>query len=77
MPVWHFRLPIYYAATTREHGEPPDALALICMRAALRNSAIWMDGQLIDTLENAQSPFWIAVREALVAIVEEMEPATA
>ena len=75
-PVWYFRLPIYYAATNRECGELPDGLAMITMRAALRNSVTWRDGELIDTLENARSPFWVAVREALVAIVEASELAS-
>ena len=50
---------------------------MITMKAALRNSATWRHGEFIDQVEGAQPPFWRAVRNALVAIVEEMQPVTA
>jgi hypothetical protein len=69
-PSSHFHLPVYYLATNRERGEPPDGLTMLTMRSALR-AATWKHGEFIEQLENAQSPFWQAVRAALVVLSAE------
>ena len=74
-PASRFAVPIYYLAGNRERGELPDGLAEITMRSALRNATC--DSAFVDQLDHADSPFWRAVRDALVAIDEEMQPATA
>jgi hypothetical protein len=68
-PASHFALPIYYLATKRERGDPLDGLTLLVMRSALRQLS--RDSAFIDKLENAQTPFWLAVPEALVALQAE------
>jgi hypothetical protein len=70
-PASYFRTPIFYLASNRERSEPPDGVTMLTMRSALRDSARWKEGAFIETLENAQTPFWLAVREALVALQAE------
>lgn len=67
-PASRFSLATFYAATCRERGEPPDALARLEMRSAIRDCATRKDDAFIDRLEGARSPFWQAVRDALVAL---------
>jgi hypothetical protein len=38
------------------------------MRSALRNSVTWKHDEFIEQLDDARSPFWLAVREALVVL---------
>jgi hypothetical protein len=68
-PASHFALPIYYLATNRKRGDPPDGLTLLVMRSALRQLS--RDSAFIDKLENAQTPFWLAVRDPLMALQAE------
>ena len=70
-PAWHFRAAIYYLASDVEAGKPASGLTEMTMRSALRNAMTWNRRASIDTLENAQSPFWEAVRGALVALRAE------
>jgi hypothetical protein len=68
-PASRFSLPVYYLASNRERHEPPDRLTVSTMRSALRDSS--RDTAFIDRLANAKAPFWIVVRDALVALQAE------
>jgi hypothetical protein len=46
---------------------------MLTMRSALRDCATWKQGAFTDTLDSAQSPFWVAAREALVALQAELK----
>lgn len=64
-----FALAVHYLAGNRERREPADRLTVLVMRSALRDAS--RDAAFIDKLAGARSPFWVAVREALVALQAE------
>ena len=50
----------------RVHGVPADRLTVMRMSSALRQALACGGGRFADRLEDAESPFWVAVREALL-----------
>lgn len=47
----------------RDRDEPPGFLAVLLMRGAIREAALW-PSELRERLEEAEEPFWVTVREA-------------
>jgi hypothetical protein len=57
--------------TDRAHGIPDDQLTVMRVSSALRQAAACGGGRFADRLEDAESPFWVAVRDALLEMREE------
>jgi hypothetical protein len=55
----------------RVHGVPPDRLTVMRMSSTLRHASACGGGRFADRLEGAESPFWVAVRDALWEMREE------
>jgi hypothetical protein len=69
-PVRTFHLPIYYVASNREAGIEGGFLPRGSMCVALKPGPIRRDA-LTARLEGAETPFWVAVRDALVELAED------
>lgn len=69
-PAFYFALPIRYLTTNREAGEPADRLTTNTLRSVLRTATAWHYGAFVEELEQAEAPFWVAVRDAIEELRE-------
>lgn len=71
LPASIFGGVVWTLLSDRVHGIPADRLTVMRMASALREASACGGGRFADRIADAESPFWVAVREALREMREE------